>query len=268
MQFNQVTLQYDEGPEVITDFSLTIEAGSRVGVLGRTGSGKSTLFRALSGLMRPKYGTILLGGDDVVAMKEDELRAAIAMIPQHPHLFRGTLRYNLDPLGLLDDSALYAALERAQYRDCVTSLDVEIDSCGENLSAGEAQLVCLARAFARGARVILLDEATANLDDTLMERVELALAKCAGQVTVLQIAHQTSAVLPCVQIVVLNAGKIVESGAPSTLLEQGGHFAELWRCDTRRKRSSTTGQDVAQVRISAQAGQNVKPSRQSVESTV
>jgi ABC-type multidrug transport system fused ATPase/permease subunit len=189
--------------------------------------------------MTPASGSIELNGVDIRSFAEDDLRATVAMIPQHPHLFRGTLRYNIDPLGLLDDFTIWKALERAEYKDCVTSLDSPIESCGENLSAGESQLVCLARAFARGAEIILLDEATANLDDALMERVELALSECAGKVTVIQIAHQTAAVTPCEVIIVMDSGRIVEVGEPSLLLEKSETaFSEMWRCDTRRRRSS------------------------------
>eukprot|EP00037_Helgoeca_nana_P036249 m.10475 g.10475 ORF g.10475 m.10475 type:complete len:829 (+) comp7052_c0_seq1:1440-3926(+) len=239
VEFRDVTLRYDNGPAVVTEFSLRVQRGTRVGVVGRTGSGKSTLFRALTGLMTPASGSIELNGVDIRSFAEDDLRATVAMIPQHPHLFRGTLRYNIDPLGLLDDFTIWKALERAEYKDCVTSLDSPIESCGENLSAGESQLVCLARAFARGAEIILLDEATANLDDALMERVELALSECAGKVTVIQIAHQTAAVTPCEVIIVMDSGRIVEVGEPSLLLEKSETaFSEMWRCDTRRRRSS------------------------------
>jgi ABC-type multidrug transport system fused ATPase/permease subunit len=246
INLEDVSLTYATGlPPVIVGMHLSIPAGQRVGMVGRTGSGKSTLIRALSGLLTPAHGTIVLDGRSLGSIPKQELRETVCVIPQVPHLFADTIRFNLDPVQKHSDAELWAALQEANADKLISrdakGLDARISSAGADLSSGERQLLCLARALLHRARLILLDEATAALDDTLMASTEAALAACAQTATIIQIAHQTMAVADCDRVIVLHAGVVVEDGAPAELMKKkDGGFATMVRHDSRRLRSTAT----------------------------
>ncbi len=227
-------------PSVITNMNLDIPANQRVGLVGRTGSGKSTIIRALSGLLTPSIGLISLNGRSIDAIPRPELREMVCVIPQTPHLFAGTIRFNLDPIQQYSDAQLWAALKQAGADEFVSrdtkGLDTNISSGAADLSSGERQLLCLARALLHRARLILLDEATASLDDALLVSIEAALARCSQSATIIQIAHQTVAVVKCDRLLVLHSGKIIEDGAPLELLKNpNGDFSTMVHHDARRR---------------------------------
>ena len=239
--FDSVDLGYTDDADaiVINGLDLTIQPGERLGVVGRTGAGKSTLIRAISGLLAPVSGTVSLDGTPLPQVPEHKLRSLVAVINQTPHLFGGSIRFNLDPLHAHGDEAIFQALRRVHALGFInqqtSGLDTVVSAGGISLSAGERQLICLARALLQGAKIILLDEATAALDDELLAHIETALKECSALATIVQIAHQTSTVLPCDRVIVLHAGKIIEDGVPAQLCEsRTGHFFGMAQQDSRR----------------------------------
>lgn len=240
IEIKHVDLTYVEGQApVIADMHLSIPAGQRIGMVGRTGSGKSTVIRALSGLLAPSNGSITLDGRLIETVPKAELREMVCVIPQVPHLFGGTIRFNLDPVQKHTDAELWKALKDANADSLISKdpqgLNARISSAGADLSSGERQLLCLARALLHRARLILLDEATAALDDTLMESTKAALVACSQSATVIQIAHQTMAVTECDRVIVLHAGAVVEDGPPRKLMQNAdGEFATMVSHDARR----------------------------------
>ncbi|MBN1242360.1 MAG: ATP-binding cassette domain-containing protein [Spirochaetales bacterium] len=212
VEFREATLRYaGDLPLVLKGVSFEVPGGAHAGLVGRTGCGKSTALQALLRFVELESGSILVDGVDVAAIPLERLRRAIAFIPQDPVLFPGTLRSNLDPLGRRDEAALVAALDRAGLSRLANreGLESEVQGAGENLSRGERQLACLARAFLLEARIILLDEATASVDvatDTAIQRV--VERECRG-LTVLTVAHRLGTLKAATRVVELAAGRVV-----------------------------------------------------------
>ena len=165
IEFSSVCLRYRPGlPLALEDFSAKIGAGQKCGIVGRTGAGKSTLILALFRLTEPTSGTIHIDGIDVMKLGLRTLRRAITIIPQDPVLHQGTVSHNLDPFGKTNPETLRDALRRSQLP--VEMLDREVSKGGTNLSSGERQLLCFARSLLEDASILVLDEATSNLDET------------------------------------------------------------------------------------------------------
>lgn len=224
----------EELPVVLRGASLRIEAGQKVGVVGRSGSGKSSMIMALLRLNEVCGGRIEIDGEDTTEMGLHRLRRQVALIPQEPHLVRGTLRDNLDPFGRFDDAAVWGAVDGVQLSAMVRGhpdlLLAPVADGGQNFSAGERQLLSLARALLQRAPIILMDEATANVDMETDRLIQEALRRgdAFKESTVLIVAHRLATVADCDRVIVVDAGAVVEMGDPAVLLRtEGSAFRAL-----------------------------------------
>ena len=221
-----------ELPLVLRSVSFEALTGEKIGIVGRTGSGKSSLFQALFRLTEPEAGRILLDGVDTKTLGLHTLRRALSMIPQDPFLFGGSIRKNLDPFEERSDDKLWEALERVGLRATVEAdakkLEMEVVDNGANFSLGQRQLLCMGRALLRDARVLCLDEATASIDMDSDALIQETVRTCFGGITVLTIAHRVNTVIDSDRVLMLDAGKVAEFDHPHTLLEYtSGQFAGL-----------------------------------------
>lgn len=240
VQLDQVTVVYRRGlPPVLRALSFTIPGGASCGVVGRTGSGKSSLLLALFRLIPVVDGVISIDSIDTSSIALDALRRQIAIIPQDPVLFSGTLRSNLDPWNKFDDAMLWNALRTVQLEGPLRALGglaAPMLDGGENLSVGQRQLFCLARALLQGASILAMDEATANVDratDGLIQEAVRSFGRGDGELssgkkkTVIVIAHRIHTIMDCDKLLVLSAGRLVETGKPTELAKGTGVFARL-----------------------------------------
>ncbi len=225
VSIRNLTVRYrPELPAVLRGVSMDVEAGHKVAICGRTGSGKSSLMLALFRILEADEGSsISIDGVDTRRMGLEDLRSRLAIIPQDPTLFSGAVRYNLDPVGLHADEDLWVALERVHLGQTVRALgglDAKLADGGETLSVGQRQLMCMARAFLRHARVLVLDEATASVDAKTDALVQAVVREVFASATVLQISHRLTSVVDCDRVVVMADGKVVETGHPWELLQK------------------------------------------------
>mmetsp|Transcript_147214 Transcript_147214/g.257148 ORF Transcript_147214/g.257148 Transcript_147214/m.257148 type:complete len:1341 (-) Transcript_147214:757-4779(-) len=216
-------------PLVLKNVNLQIKAGENIGVVGRTGSGKSSMLLALYRMLMAD-GTITIDGVKTTSISRTSLRSRLSIIPQEPVLFNGTLRYNLDPNDEYTDEQLWAALElsslaeyvRSQPSESEDKLKLPISASGKSLSVGQSQLLCLARAAVRRSKVLLLDEATASVDVTTDALIQTVIREHFKDSTVITIAHRLHTVLDCDKILVLDHGEIAEFDSPQTLAATPG----------------------------------------------
>ncbi|GHG93833.1 ATP-binding cassette domain-containing protein [Streptomyces lanatus] len=215
VRFEDVTLRYEDGgPAALDAISFHAPAGEKVGIVGRTGSGKSSLFAALLRFVDIEKGRILVDGVDLATLRLTDLRSAIAVVPQDPVLLPGTLRENLDPYGAFPDADVEAVLDKVglaeRLRRLPDGLGHTVSGGGARLSAGERQLLCLARALLHQARIVLIDEATSNLDAETDARIQRILAGELAETTVLTIAHRRDTLADADRVVALDAGRVTE----------------------------------------------------------
>ncbi|GIY00688.1 canalicular multispecific organic anion transporter 1 [Caerostris extrusa] len=194
-----------------------------VGIIGRTGAGKSSITLSLFRIIEPTTGTIKIDDIDITKIGLHNLRSKLTIIPQDPILFNGSLRMNLDPNNEYSDEEIWASLEKAYLKTFVSNLsealEHDIEEGGSNLSAGQRQLVCLARALLKNSKILVLDEATASVDMDTDQLIQNTIRTAFADRTVITIAHRINTVLDYDKIVVLESGKIVEVGNPTNLLE-------------------------------------------------
>ncbi|EIN07962.1 P-loop containing nucleoside triphosphate hydrolase protein [Punctularia strigosozonata HHB-11173 SS5] len=222
--------------DVLRDISFDIKSGERVGVVGRTGAGKSTISLALLRALITR-GKVFYDGIDIHAVNLDALRANVTLIPQHPDLLAGSVRENLDPFGEHDDAALNdalrsAGLERLQKEGdaaAAITLDSEVDAGGSNFSHGQRQIIALARAYVRRSKLMIMDEATAAIDYETDSAIQESIrANLGSDITIITIAHRLQTIMDSDKIMVLDAGRLVEFGSPrELLLQKKGLFFEL-----------------------------------------
>ncbi|XP_034846302.1 multidrug resistance-associated protein 7 isoform X2 [Mirounga leonina] len=224
VEFQDVVLVYRPGlPNALDGVTFRVQPGEKLGIVGRTGSGKSSLLLVLFRLLEPSSGRVLLDGVDTSQLELSELRSQLAVIPQEPFLFSGTVRENLDPQGLHEDGALWQALEQCHLSDVIMSmggLDGELSEGGRSLSLGQRQLLCLARALLTDAKILCIDEATASVDQKTDQLLQQTVCKRFANKTVLTIAHRLNTILNSDRVLVLQAGRVVELDSPAALRSQ------------------------------------------------
>jgi ATP-binding cassette subfamily C (CFTR/MRP) protein 1 len=233
LEVDNLSMRYRPGlPLVLKNLTFTVNSGEKVGICGRTGSGKSSMFVALFRIVEPATGTVRLDGIDIRTLGLRDLRSKMAMIPQDPFMFAGSIRSNLDPFDEHQDDAVWEVLEKVGLRPMVDKsakrLDMEVIDNGANFSLGQRQLLCMGRALLRQSRVLMMDEATASVDmdsDALIQKtVREAFSDC----TTLTIAHRLNTIMDSDKVAFLDRGELVEYGEPDELLKNKiGKFSAL-----------------------------------------
>ena len=235
VRFSEVRFGYREGRDVLSGFDLEIPAGETLALLGATGAGKSTVARLLARFYDPLQGTISIDGVALAELDETQLRSSVAMVTQESFLFSGTLAENIAFGRPEATGEQIAAAARAVGIDSFLGAlgdgyDSDVGKQGCRLSAGQRQLVALARALLADPAVLILDEASSSLDAPMERLVQAALKTVLARRTAVIIAHRLSTVEIADRVIVLDQGRIVEDGAPMTLLEAGrGHYATLYQ---------------------------------------
>ncbi|ORX68777.1 P-loop containing nucleoside triphosphate hydrolase protein [Linderina pennispora] len=248
VEFRNYSMRYRENLDtVLNDISFSVGCKEKVGIVGRTAAGKSSLTYALLRLIEPAGGSIFIDGVDISTIGLQELRSKISIIPQDPALFAGTIRENLDPLNKFTDDEIWVAIRKGHIEDLVdkptqtcdidddksgpwvegTGLDKWVEDDGKNFSVGQRQLVSLCRALLWERKILVLDEATANIDtktDQIMQRVIREEFKGC---TILTIAHRLRTVMDSDRILVMDQGRVAEFDTPVNLLAQNSLFKNL-----------------------------------------
>lgn len=237
VRFQELSVRYRPHlPTVLKQLTFTIPAGSRVGVIGRTGSGKSTLILSLLRLIEPCAGEIQIDGVRLSDLALDDVRRSLAVVPQEPVLFSGSLRDSLDPFSEFSDGEIQSVLERVEMKSFLSALPAglssEVREGGFNFSNGQRQLICLARALLRRTKVVILDEATASIDIHTDRTVQRTIRREFIGSTLIVIAHRLETVLDSDLIVALNHGELAEFGPPQELLRTKGSILQRFTNET------------------------------------
>ncbi|WJX71039.1 Multidrug resistance-associated protein 7 [Trifolium repens] len=225
VEINDLKIRYrPDGPLVLHGITCTFEAGHKIGIVGRTGCGKSTLIGALFRLVEPEGGKVVVDGIDISTIGLHDLRSRFGIIPQDPTLFNGTVRFNMDPLSQHTDQEIWEVLGKCQLREVVQKKEEGLNSSvvddGSNWSMGQRQLFCLGRALLRRSRILVLDEATASIDNStdlvLQKTIRTEFADC----TVITVAHRIPTVMDCTMVLSINDGKLAEYDEPMSLMKR------------------------------------------------
>ncbi|ONK66394.1 uncharacterized protein A4U43_C06F7390 [Asparagus officinalis] len=233
VEFKNLQIRYREDtPLVLKGISCVFEGGHKIGIVGRTGSGKTTLIGALFRLVEPTGGQVIIDDVDITRIGLQDLRSRFGIIPQDPTLFNGSVRYNLDPLGQYTDQEIWEVLNKCQLQEAVLEKEQGLDSLvvedGSNWSMGQRQLFCLGRALLRRSQILVLDEATASIDnatDAILQKIiRTEFAEC----TVITVAHRIPTVMDSTMVLSISDGKLVEYDEPGKLMRaEGSLFGEL-----------------------------------------
>jgi ATP-binding cassette subfamily B protein len=233
IRFDHVSFGYDPAIPVLEDVDLTIEPGETVAFVGATGAGKSTMAKLVTRFYDPTAGRVLIDGYDLTLVTLESLRSQLGVVPQEPFLFAGTIRDNISFArpGAADD-ALWEAVHSVGLTELIKrlphGLDTVVHERGQSLSSGERQLIALARAFMAQPRVLVLDEATSNLDLQSETMIEAALDVLLQSRTAVLIAHRLSTAMRADRIVVVGDGRLLEIGSHDDLVARGGAYAEMY----------------------------------------
>lgn len=233
VEIQDLQIRYrEDSPLVLRGISCTFEGGHKIGIVGRTGSGKTTLIGALFRLVEPAGGRILVDGIDISKIGLHDLRSRFGIIPQDPTLFNGTVRYNLDPLCQHTDDEIWEVLGKCQLKEPVEEKEKGLDSLvvedGSNWSMGQRQLFCLGRALLRKAKILVLDEATASIDNATDMILQKTIRTEFANSTVITVAHRIPTVMDCTMVLAISDGKLVEYDEPMKLMRnEGSLFGQL-----------------------------------------
>lgn len=249
VEFKDVTLKYRPTTEdVLHKLSFTVEPGHKVGVVGRTGAGKSTLCLALSRIVELTDGKIEIDGQDISEVRLSIVRQNMTVIPQDPTLFTGTLKFNLDPMELCDDERIESLLIKAGCQDLLQrepedekdegrGLYYKIKDAGGNLSSGEKQLICICRAILQKNKVVLLDEATANIDIKTEKKIQQLISEEFKDSTMIVIAHRLNTIISSDRVLVLSHGTDLEYDSPQKLMDDPySEFTQLLKELKKKKK--------------------------------
>lgn len=233
VKFDEYSTRYREGLDlVLRDVNLEINRGEKIGVVGRTGAGKSSLTLSLFRLIEAAHGRILIDDVDISKIGLHDLRRRLTIIPQDPVIFSGTLRVNIDPNGSYTDEDIWSALERAHVKSQFvgTGLETEIAEGGSNLSVGQRQLLCLARAILQKKKILIMDEATAAVDVETDALIQTTIRRDFADCTIITIAHRLNTIMDSDRVIIMDQGQIVEQGSPAVLLQNSqSHFYNMAR---------------------------------------
>ncbi|XP_061370562.1 ABC transporter C family member 14-like [Gastrolobium bilobum] len=232
IELNNLQVRYRPNtPLVLKGISLNIKGGEKIGVVGRTGSGKSTLIQVLFRLIEPSAGKIIIDGINICTVGLHDLRSRFGIIPQEPVLFQGTVRSNIDPLGLYSEDEIWKSLERCQLKEVVAAkpekLEASVVDGGDNWSVGQRQLLCLGRIMLKSTKILFMDEATASVDSQTDAVIQKIIREDFADRTIISIAHRIPTVMDCDKVLVIDAGFAKEFDKPSRLLERHSLFGAL-----------------------------------------
>ncbi|KAF4797403.1 Canalicular multispecific organic anion transporter 2 [Turdus rufiventris] len=232
LEFVNYSVRYRKGLDlVLKGLNLQVHGGEKIGIVGRTGAGKSSMTLCLFRILEAAKGEIKIDGVKISEIGLHDLRSRLTIIPQDPVLFSGTLRMNLDPFNKYSDEEIWKALELSHLKRFVSSqpsmLDYECSEGGENLSVGQRQLVCLARALLRKTRILILDEATAAIDLETDDLIQMTIRTQFVDCTVLTIAHRLNTIMDYTRVLVLDNGTIAEFDTPANLIAAKGIFYSM-----------------------------------------
>jgi ATP-binding cassette subfamily B protein/ATP-binding cassette subfamily C protein/ATP-binding cassette subfamily B multidrug efflux pump len=233
VSIRHLSFAYNAGQPVLHDLSLDIAPGDFVGIVGHTGSGKSTLLSLLLRFYPAPHGSITVHGMALDAIDNERFRAEVGLVPQDPFLLAASARENIDMGRGLTQQQIETAARAAHAHDFITALeqgyDTPLGEGGSRLSVGQKQLIAIARALAGAPRILLLDEATSHIDSATEQIVQVAMDELRGKVTVIAIAHRLSTIRDANRIIVLNHGRIAETGAHEQLMQiDGGLYQRLY----------------------------------------
>ncbi|OMO94665.1 hypothetical protein COLO4_16230 [Corchorus olitorius] len=233
VEFRNLHVQYrPDLPIVLHGITCTFPGQKKIGIVGRTGSGKSTLIQVLFRLVEPSQGQIIIDGIDISRLGLQDLRSRLSIIPQDPTLFRGTMRDNLDPLQQHTDQEIWEALRKCRLVEIIRQdqrlLDAPVVEDGANWSVGQRQLICLARILLQKRKILVLDEATASIDTATDNLLQQTIRNESSRSTVITVAHRIPTVIDSDLVMVLDGGKAVEFASPAELLEDSSSaFSKL-----------------------------------------
>ncbi len=231
--FDNVKFSYNQGTDILKDFNLDIKPGEHIGLVGHSGAGKSTVTKLILRFLDTTAGSILIDGQDIKNITQDDLRSVISYVPQEPILFHRTIKENiLYSKPDATEEEMIAVAKKAYAHDFIVGLpkgyDTLVGERGVKLSGGERQRVAIARAMLKDAPVLILDEATSSLDSLSEKYIQEAFVELMKNKTTVVIAHRLSTIQKMDKIVVMNEGDIIESGTHSELIKKDGTYAELW----------------------------------------
>ena len=240
IEFKNYSLRYrPETDLVLKNLNFAVQSREKIGIVGRTGAGKSTICLGLCRIVEADTGTIMIDGVDINTLGLADLREKITIIPQDPTLFEGSLRFNLDPVGKLTDSELLRMAKKASLENLINrdekGLNQEIEDGGKNLSSGEKQLICICRAILRKNRVVLMDEATANIDIKTEQTIQKLINEEFVDSTVLTIAHRLNTIINSDKVLVLSQGQVVEFDDPQRLLANSDSMFYSYAKELKKK---------------------------------